>query len=76
MDKELNIMELILKYFPNLSDKQKEQFAALYPLYTDWNSKINVISRKDIENLYPHHVTTTRNTVPRTAMVELGVFTS
>ena len=49
-------MEHILKYFPNLSDKQKEQFAALYDLYLDWNSKINVISRKDIENLYLHHV--------------------
>ncbi|MGL5980952.1 MAG: 16S rRNA (guanine(527)-N(7))-methyltransferase RsmG [Phocaeicola sp.] len=49
-------MELILKYFPNLSDKQKEQFTALYDLYLDWNSKINVISRKDIVNLYEHHV--------------------
>lgn len=49
-------MEYILKYFPNLSDKQKEQMSALYDLYCDWNSKINVISRKDIENLYLHHV--------------------
>jgi len=49
-------MNLILKYFPHLSDKQKEQFAALYDLYSDWNAKINVISRKDIENLYLHHV--------------------
>ncbi|MDR0824536.1 MAG: 16S rRNA (guanine(527)-N(7))-methyltransferase RsmG [Prevotella sp.] len=49
-------MDTILKYFPNISDKQKEQFAALYDLYADWNSKINVISRKDIENLYTHHV--------------------
>ncbi|MGL5958819.1 MAG: 16S rRNA (guanine(527)-N(7))-methyltransferase RsmG [Phocaeicola sp.] len=49
-------MELILNYFPNLSDKQKEQFTALYDLYLDWNSKINVISRKDIVNLYEHHV--------------------
>lgn len=49
-------MELILKYFPVLTEKQKEQFAALYDLYLDWNSKINVISRKDIENLYEHHV--------------------
>ena len=49
-------METILKYFPNISDRQKEQFAALYDLYYDWNSKINVISRKDIENLYLHHV--------------------
>lgn len=49
-------MELILKYFPHLTDSQKKQFEALYDLYFDWNSKINVISRKDIENLYEHHV--------------------
>ena len=49
-------MELILKYFPDLTEEQKRQFAALYDLYTDWNSKINVISRKDIENLSEHHV--------------------
>ena len=49
-------MEQILKYFPNLTDNQKAQFEALYDLYVDWNSKINVISRKDIENLYEHHV--------------------
>lgn len=49
-------MELILKYFPDLTEEQKRQFAVLYDLYTDWNSKINVISRKDIENLYEHHV--------------------
>jgi 16S rRNA (guanine527-N7)-methyltransferase len=49
-------MELILKYFPHLTEHQKSQFEALYPLYIDWNEKINVISRKDIENLYEHHV--------------------
>lgn len=49
-------MNSILKYFPEISDKQKKQFADLYDLYLDWNSKINVISRKDIENLYEHHV--------------------
>lgn len=49
-------MELIQKYFPNLTEKQTQQFAALYDLYTDWNAKINVISRKDIGNLYEHHV--------------------
>ena len=49
-------MEIILKYFPDLTEEQRKQFAALYDLYTDWNSKINVISRKDIENLYEHHV--------------------
>ena len=49
-------MDIILKYFPNITEKQKQHFAALYDLYADWNSKINVISRKDIENLYTHHV--------------------
>ncbi|MEL5894035.1 16S rRNA (guanine(527)-N(7))-methyltransferase RsmG [Bacteroides sp. GD17] len=49
-------MEIISKYFPDLTEEQKKQFAALYDLYLDWNSKINVISRKDIENLYEHHV--------------------
>ena len=49
-------MEIILKYFPQLTERQKEHFAALYDLYTDWNSKIIVISRKDITNLYEHHV--------------------
>ena len=49
-------MDIILKYFPELTDTQKEQLMALYDLYTDWNSKINVISRKDITNLYEHHV--------------------
>ncbi len=49
-------MDILLNYFPNLTDIQKEQFAALGDLYTDWNSKINVISRKDIGNLYEHHV--------------------
>ena len=49
-------MDIILKYFPTLTEKQKEQFALLYDLYADWNSKINVISRKDIENLYERHV--------------------
>lgn len=49
-------MDIILKYFPQLTDTQKKQFADLYELYLDWNSKINVISRKDITNLYEHHV--------------------
>lgn len=49
-------MEEILKYFPNITDAQKAQFAALKALYEDWNEKINVISRKDIGNLYEHHV--------------------
>ena len=49
-------METILRYFPELTDTQKDQLSALYNLYADWNQKINVISRKDIENLYEHHV--------------------
>ncbi len=49
-------MEIILKYFPHLTEEQHRQFTALYDLYLDWNAKINVISRKDIENLYEHHV--------------------
>lgn len=49
-------MEIIEKYFPGLSPLQKQQMSALGPLYEEWNSKINVISRKDIEQLYERHV--------------------
>ena len=49
-------MEEILKYYPSLTDFQKNQLECLAPLYTEWNEKINVISRKDISNLYLHHV--------------------
>lgn len=49
-------LELILKYFPDLTDRQKEQFVQLQDLYEEWNSQINVISRKDIEELYTRHV--------------------
>ena len=49
-------MELIKKYFPNLSDEQLYQFAQLQELYQDWNLKINVVSRKDIDELYLRHV--------------------
>ena len=49
-------MDIILKYFPELTERQREQFAALLPLYEDWNAKINVISRKDMANFYEHHV--------------------
>ena len=52
----MTIMELIKKYFPELTDEQERQFAMLDALYRDWNAKINVISRKDIDNLYEHHV--------------------
>lgn len=49
-------MELILKYFPDLTETQIEQFSKLHELYVDWNAKINVISRKDIDELYTRHV--------------------
>ena len=48
--------ELIEKYFPNLTDQQKEQFNKLEELYTEWNEKINVISRKDMDSLYEKHI--------------------
>lgn len=49
-------IDIITKYFSDISDEQRRQFEALYDLYQDWNSKINVISRKDIDNLFEHHV--------------------
>ena len=49
-------MEHIIKYFCNLTDTQKEQFKQLGEIYPEWNEKINVISRKDIENLYVNHI--------------------
>jgi len=49
-------MEELLKYFPTLTPRQIEQFEALGTLYPEWNEKINVISRKDIGNLYTHHI--------------------
>ena len=49
-------MEVILKQFPNLSEVQRDQFEKLYDVYQDWNAKINVISRKDIDELYTKHV--------------------
>lgn len=52
----LDNADLIFHYFPDLSDTQKAQFAKLFELYKEWNDKINVISRKDIDNLYINHV--------------------
>jgi len=49
-------MQLIIKYFSDFTDKQLDQFTQLKPLYTEWNEKINVISRKDMDNFYEHHV--------------------
>lgn len=49
-------MDIILKYFADITNSQREQFEALGALYREWNSKINVISRKDIDNLYVNHI--------------------
>lgn len=49
-------MDMILKYFPDLAEEQRRQFAALWDLYADWNAKINVVSRKDFDQLYLRHV--------------------
>ena len=49
-------MEIIEKYFADFTPEQTRQLALLKPLYTEWNEKINVISRKDIDNFYLHHV--------------------
>lgn len=71
-------MDIIKKYFPGLTDVQTQQFAQLYDLYLDWNSKINVISRKDIQNLYEHHVLHSLgiakliNFKPGTTVMDLG----
>jgi len=48
--------DIVVHHFPNLTDRQRDQFTALGTLYTDWNSKVNVISRKDIDQFYLHHV--------------------
>lgn len=48
--------QIVFDHFPELTEEQREQFRKLEALYKDWNAKINVISRKDIDNLYPHHV--------------------
>jgi 16S rRNA (guanine(527)-N(7))-methyltransferase GidB len=71
-------IEIITRYFPSLSEEQQTQLSALYDLYADWNSKINVISRKDILNLYEHHVLHSLgvakfiNFKPNTKVMDLG----
>ncbi|MDD4609738.1 MAG: 16S rRNA (guanine(527)-N(7))-methyltransferase RsmG [Bacteroidaceae bacterium] len=71
-------MEQITHYFPALTPLQTQQFTALYDLYSDWNTKINVISRKDIENLYEHHILHSLGIskviqfVPGTKVLDLG----
>lgn len=49
-------MEVVLKYFPGLTPLQKEQFSKMATCYAEWNEKINVISRKDIDDIYTHHI--------------------
>ncbi len=71
-------MDIILKYFPTLTEVQKKQLASLFELYNDWNAKINVISRKDIEHLYERHVLHSLgiakviNFKPQTTIVDVG----
>lgn len=71
-------MELILKYFSDFTEKQLQQFEALQELYNDWNDKINVISRKDIDSLYLKHVlhsltiATVINFKPGTRIIDVG----
>ncbi|WP_143885053.1 16S rRNA (guanine(527)-N(7))-methyltransferase RsmG [Chryseobacterium binzhouense] len=71
-------LKIILKYFPNLSEKQIEQFAKLEDLYKDWNEKINVISRKDTDSLYEKHVlhslgiAKVMEFAPRTKVLDIG----
>jgi 16S rRNA (guanine527-N7)-methyltransferase len=71
-------MDIILKYFDDFTEKQLQQFSALQQLYTEWNSKINVISRKDIDSLYLKHVlhslaiATIIEFRPRTKIIDIG----
>lgn len=72
-------IELLTKYFQGLTDKQKEQYRMLGTLYPEWNEKINVISRKDIDNLYCNHILHSLaiakffgNLNPGTTLVDLG----
>jgi 16S rRNA (guanine527-N7)-methyltransferase len=71
-------MEIILKYFSDFTERQIEQFTALQDLYTDWNNKINVISRKDIDSLYLKHVlhslaiATVIDFKPGTQIIDIG----
>ena len=71
-------MDILLKYFSDFTPRQTEQFAALLSLYTDWNQKINVISRKDIDFLYERHVLHSLSIAasfdwkPGTAVIDIG----
>ena len=74
----MNSMDIILKYFGDFTEKQVEQFASLDELYKEWNSKINVISRKDIDSLYLKHVlhslsiAAVINFLPDTQIIDVG----
>ena len=71
-------LNLILKYFPDLTDRQRDQFTQLKGLYAEWNSQINVISRKDIEELYTRHILHSLGIAkiiqfkPRTSIMDVG----
>lgn len=71
-------MEILLKYFQNLTNEQKQMFKDLLPLYQEWNSKVNIISRKDIDEFYLHHVLHSLTLVsrisfkPDTRVLDLG----
>ena len=52
----MDSVTLIERYFPNLSQEQREQFSRLGEVYQEWNNKINVVSRKDMEHIYLHHI--------------------
>ena len=72
------MVQLIEKYFPNLTDRQKEQYRAMGDLYPEWNAQINVISRKDIDNLYERHILHSLGIAralrfsPETTLVDVG----
>lgn len=71
-------MEELLKYFPDLTATQAQQFAEMGPLYADWNEKINVISRRDIDKIYLHHILHSLSVAkfftpkPQTKFIDLG----
>lgn len=71
-------MDIISTYFPGLTSRQKEQFSLLFPLYKDWNAKINLISRKDIDQLYERHVLHSLGIakvirfIPGTSVIDIG----
>ncbi len=73
-----DLFQIVLHYFPDLSEEQIRQFRAMYPIYEDWNGKINVISRKDTENFYERHVlhslaiARVANWLPGTSVIDVG----